>query len=154
MTKQITLKFIKQLREETSVGVMDARKALEESKGNLLKAKEWLSKHAVAKAAKKSDRETPDGLIFSYVHQTGKVASLVKLGCETDFVARTEDFQWLGKEIAMQVASMDPKNPEELLSQEWIRDPKKKIKQLVEEHVAKLGENIKILEITRMTLNG
>lgn len=152
MSKRISIKDIQRIREETGVGVMDARKALEESKGNLLKAKEWLSKHAVAKAAKKSDRETPDGLIFSYVHQTGKVASLVKLGCETDFVARTEDFQWLGKEIAMQVASMDPKNPEELLSQEWIRDPKKKIKQLIEEHVAKLGENIRILDIARMDL--
>lgn len=147
-----TLNTIKQLRQETGVGVMDARKALEESEGNLLKAKEWLSKHAVAKAAKKSDRETPDGLIFSYVHQTGKVASLVKLGCETDFVARTEDFQWLGKEIAMQVASMEPKNPEELLRQKWIRDESKTVVQLVQEHIAKLGENIKVLAFSRMTL--
>lgn len=152
MSKKILLEDIKKLREETSVGVMDARKALEESGGNLAKAREWLSQHAVAKAAKKADRETADGSIFSYVHQTGKIASLVKLGCETDFVARTEDFQWLGREIAMQVASMDPKNSEELLEQDWIRDSKKKIKQLVEEHVAKLGENIKILEIDRMTL--
>lgn len=152
MKKQIPLISIKKLRSETGVGVMDARKALQESGGNLAKAREWLSKHAVAKAAKKADRETSDGSIFSYIHQTGKVASLVKLGCETDFVARTEDFQWLGKEIAMQVASMDPKTSEELLAQEWIRDTKKTIKQLIEEHVAKLGENIKIVEIMRMTL--
>lgn len=152
MNKNISLTSIKKLREETSVGVMDARKALQESGGNLEKAKEWLSKHAVLKAAKKADRETTDGAIFSYVHQTGKIASLVKLGCETDFVARTEDFQWLGKELAMQVASMDPKNIEELLNQEWIRDSKKKMKQLVEEHIAKLGENIKVLAFSRMVL--
>lgn len=143
---------IKKLRAETGVGVMDARKALEESDGDVKKAREWLSKHAVAKAAKKIDRITTEGAIFSYVHQTGKIASLVKLGCETDFVARTEDFQKLGKELAMQVASMSPSDVADLVNQTWIRDPKKTIKNLVDEHIAKVGENIKIIEFGRMEI--
>lgn len=147
---KVTLENIKRIREETGVGVMDARRALTESGGDIKKAKDWLAQHAVVKAASKADRATGDGAVFSYVHQTGKVASLVKLGCETDFVARTNDFKTLGKEISMQVASMNPQNVDELLSQEWIRDPKKTIKQLIEENIAKMGENIKILEIGRI----
>lgn len=143
---------IKKLREETGVGIMDAKRALGEAKGNLKKAREWLSEHAVMKAEKKADRATTDGAIFSYIHQTGKVAALIKLGCETDFVARTEDFQGLGKELAMQIASMDPKDIDALLSQEWIRDSKKTMKQLVHELIAKVGENVKIVEFVRMSL--
>lgn len=146
------LNKIKQLREATGVGVMDARKALTESGGNLKKAKNWLNKNAVIKAAKKTDRATEDGFIFAYVHQTGKVASLIKLGCETDFVARTDNFRALGKEVAMQIASMDPKDIKELLNQPWIRDGGKTIDQLIKEHIAKLGENILILEFVRMKL--
>ncbi|MBI5356088.1 translation elongation factor Ts [Candidatus Collierbacteria bacterium] len=142
---------IKRLREETGVGVMDARKALEESKGDIRKAGEWLKKNAVAKALKKADRTTGDGAIFSYVHQTGKISAMVKLGCETDFVARTDDFQKLGKELTMQIASMKPKNVDELYDQDWIRDNKKKIKQIIDEVIAKVGENIKILEMVRMS---
>lgn len=141
---------IKKLREDTGVGVMDARRALEESGNNMEEAMQWLSAHAVAKAAKKSDRSTKEGVIAVYIHQNGKIGVLVKLGCETDFVARTPDFQQLGKELAMQIASMDPEGIEGLLAQEWIRDPKKTIKNLLEEHVAKVGENIKILDFVRM----
>lgn len=148
----MNLKQLKSLREETGVGVMDARKALAESGGDIKKARDWLTQHAVVKAAKKADRVTADGAIFSYIHQTGKVASMIKLGCETDFVAKTDDFKSLGKEIAMQIASMNPQDIDELLSQEWIRDSQKTIKQLIEENIAKMGENIKILEFGRMTL--
>lgn len=130
---------------------MDARRALEEAKGDMDKAKVWLKDHAVLKAAKKADRQTSEGAIFSYIHQTGRVASMVKLGCETDFVAKTPDFQALGKELAMQVASMNPKDKEKLLKQEWIRDGKKTIKQLIDEVIAKVGENIKIVEMARMS---
>lgn len=147
-----SLDLIKKLREKTGVGIMDARKALEESSGNMEKAMKWLSLHAVVKAAKKADRSTGEGIVTSYIHQTGKIGVLVKLGCETDFVARTPDFQQLGKELAMQVASMDPKNVNELLSQEWIKDASKTVKQLVDEQVAKVGENIKVLEFVRMKL--
>lgn len=149
----IPLTLIKQLREETGVGVMDARRALEESHGDLKNAREWLSTHAIAKAAKKADRSTEEGIVASYVHQTGKIGVLVKLGCETDFVAHTPDFQQLGKEIAMQVASMNPNDTDELLLQEWIRDPKKTVKNLVEAVVAKVGENIRILEFRRISFD-
>lgn len=147
----ISLELIKKLREDTGVGVMDARRALEESGGDIQKAQEWLSVHAISQAAKKADRSTGEGIIASYIHQNGKIGVLVKLGCETDFVGRTPDFQQLGKEIAMQVASMGPQNVDELLAQEWIRDPKKTIKNLIEESVAKVGENIKIIEFVRMS---
>lgn len=143
---------LKQLREETGVGVMDARKALAESKGDINRARVWLADHAAGKATKKAGQIAGDGALFSYVHQTGKVASLVKLGCETDFVARTDDFQALGKELAMQVAAMNPGRTGELLVQQWIRDPQKTVKQLIDEHIAKLGENIKVLEFVRMEI--
>ncbi len=148
---KMTISDIKKLRSETGVGVMDARKALEESDGDIKKAGDWLKKNAVAKALKKADRVTGDGSIFSYIHQTGKIASLIKLGCETDFVARTDDFQKLGKELAMQAASMNPKDIDELCSQDWIRDSKKNIKQLIDEVIVKVGENVKILEMVRMS---
>jgi elongation factor Ts len=77
---------------------------------------------------------------------------MVKLGCETDFVARTDDFQKLGKELAMQVASMKPKDINELYGQDWIRDSKRNIKQLVDEVIAKVGENVKVIELVRMEI--
>lgn len=131
---------------------MDARKALESSSGDISKAKEWLKQHAVLKAAKKADRQTSQGAIFSYVHQTAKVAAMVKLGCETDFVAKTDDFKSLGKEISMQVCSMNPKDADELLTQEWIRDSQKTVTDLINANIAKVGENIKILEFVRMEI--
>lgn len=152
MSKIGSIDQIKKLRQKTGVGVMDARRALEEGGGEMKKAREWLRKQAVTKAAKKSNRSCGDGGIFSYLHQTGKIAAMVKLGCETDFVARTDEFQRLGKEIAMQVASMSPGNVAKLMEQEWIRDAKKTIKQLVEEYIAKLGENIKVVEFVRMAV--
>jgi elongation factor Ts len=147
---KVNLDNIKRIREQTGVGVMDARRALAESGGDMKKAKLWLSDHAVQKAAKKAQRQTSQGAIFGYVHQTGKVAAMVKLGCETDFVAKTDDFKTLGKEIVMQIASMNPANVDVLVNQEWIRDPQKTIKQLIEANIAKMGENIKVLEIGRM----
>ena len=149
---EIKLQDIKKLRSETGVGVMDARRALEESGGDIKKAKNWLSGHAVLKAAKKADRQTSQGAIFCYVHQTGRVAAMVKLGCETDFVAKTSDFQSLGKEIAMQIASMNPANVDELLNQKWIRDSQNTVKQLVQANIAKMGENIRVMEFGRMEI--
>lgn len=146
----IPVDLIKKLREETGVGVMDARQALTEAHGDIVKARVWLSDHAVSRATKKADRQTTEGAIVSYVHQTGKVAVLVKLGCETDFVARTDDFKTLGREIAMQVAAMAPVDISELLAQTWIRDSQKTVEHLIQESIAKLGENVKILEMVRM----
>lgn len=140
---------IKKLREITQAGFSDVKMALEEAAGDIKKAEEILRKKGFEKAAKKSDRETGQGIVESYVHQTGKVGVLVSLLCETDFVARTDEFKHLAHEIAMQVAAMAPKNTEELLKQEYIRDGSKTIETLVKETIAKLGENIKIKEFLR-----
>lgn len=141
----ITVDQIKKLRDETGLGIMDVRKALTESDGNVAKAKEWLEKKGIKRADEKSDRETVAGYVFSYVHFNGKVGSLIKLACETDFVAKTEDFQALGKEIAMQVASMKPESVEELLKQDYLRDTSKTIEAMLKVLSGKTGENIKIV---------
>jgi elongation factor Ts len=143
----ITVDQIKTLREETGAGIMDVRKALTESDGDTKKAKAWLEKKGMKRAAEKSDRTTEAGYVFSYVHFNGKVGSLVKLACETDFVAKTEDFQNLGKEIAMQVASMKPETIEELLKQDFLKDTSKTIEALIKLISGKTGENIKVVSI-------
>jgi len=146
----ITVDQIKTLREETGAGIMDVRKALTESDGDTKKAKAWLEKKGMKRAAEKSDRSTEAGYVFSYVHFNGKVGSLVKLACETDFVAKTEDFQNLGKEIAMQVASMKPENVDELLKQDFLKDTSKTIEALIKLISGKTGENIKIVAIAAL----
>ena len=143
---------IKQLRQQTQAGVMEAKKALEESEADIKKAKAWLIKRGLDKAAKKADRETSEGIIEAYIHPGGKVGALVKLTCETDFVARTEEFKTLARELTMQVASMHPKDVDELLSQDYIRDTGKTVADLVKETIAKVGENIKIAEIKRLSV--
>ncbi len=138
---------IKQLRDETGAGVMNAKKALEESNGDMQKAKEILIKKGIEKAEKKSSREIKAGRVFSYIHGEGRVGALVKIGCETDFVAKNEEFQELGKNVSMQVAAMTPENVDELLEQDYIKDPGKKIKDLVTDVIAKTGENVTIDDI-------
>jgi len=147
---KITLDQIKALREETGAGIMDVRKALTESDGDVKKAKEWLEKKGIKRADEKSDRTTEAGYVFAYVHFNGKVGSLIKIACETDFVAKTEDFQTLGKEIAMQVASMKPENVEELLKQDYLRDSSKTIEGMIKALSGKTGENIKVVAISAM----
>ena len=146
------IKIIKKLREETGAGVMDAKKALEETRGDFKKAKDYLREKGIERAAKKSDREIKAGRIFAYIHANGKVGALVKLGCETDFVAKTDEFEKLGTEIAMQTAAMDPKDVKDLLEQDYIRDPSKKIKDLLTETIAKIGENITLSQVSRVEI--
>lgn len=146
------IKKLKQLREETGVSFSLCKKALEESKNNLDEAKKLLSKWGADKAESKAERQTAAGAIFSYVHHNKKVASLVEINCETDFVSGNKDFQALGQELAMQVASIEAKTVDELLDQEYIRDPSKKISDLVKESVLKFGENIKINRFIRWSL--
>src|ERR1035437_11174917 len=113
------IKLLKQLREETSASIADVKTALEETNGDYKKALGWLKKHGIEKAEKKANRETSQGLVESYTHQNGKVGALVEVLCETDFVARTDEFKNLCHEIAMQIAAMSPKNVETLLQQEY-----------------------------------
>lgn len=105
----MTLDKIKKLREKTGAGVVDAKKALEEADGDEEKATEIIRKKGQAKALKKSDREAKEGVISSYVHSNLKIGAMVKLYCETDFVARNSEFQQLARDIAMHIAAMDPK---------------------------------------------
>ena len=104
----ITAKLIKELRDNTGAGIMDAKKALEESNGDLEKASKVLAEKGLASAEKRIGRATENGVIESYIHTGGRIGSLVELSCETDFVARTEEFIKCAKEIAMQVAAMNP----------------------------------------------
>jgi len=145
----IAINDIKALRENTGAPVMECKKALEEVGGDSKKAKSLLEKWGVARAQKKAGRETVQGQIFSYIHTGGKIGVMVEILCETDFVARNQEFQKLGHEMAMQVSAMDPKDVDQLLSQEYIRDPKTKISDLVNQAIAKLGENIVIKRFER-----
>lgn len=148
----IDLKAIKKLRDATSASIADVRRALDEANGDEKKALEWLKKRASEIAAKKADRETGEGLIEAYIHGAGKVGVLVELLCETDFVAKTDEFKHLAKEVAMQVAAMNPENVDSLLKQEYIRDGSQTIEQLVKGIIGKLGENITVKRFARFEL--
>ena len=156
---EITAKQIKELRDSTGAGIMDAKKALEESEGNVDKAVELLTAKGLASVEKRSGRATENGIVESYIHTGGRIGSIVQLSCETDFVARTDDFTKCAKEIAMQVAAMNPKaiskdddndlsDDEILESQAYIRDASTTVGAVVKELSAKVGENIVIMKIT------
>lgn len=147
----VDVNLIKQLREETGAGIADCREALEETQGNLEKAKDVIRKKGLDKAASKADREVSAGVVETYSHG-GKVGVLVEVLCETDFVAKTDDFKTLAHELALQVASMNPENVEELLKQDYVRDSSQKVEDLIKGAVAKLGENIKVGRISRIAL--
>ncbi|MCL5746680.1 MAG: translation elongation factor Ts [Patescibacteria group bacterium] len=144
--------LLKKLRQETQVSLADCRKALEEMGNNYEKAKEWLGKHGIEKAEKKSERETSQGLIESYIHQSGKVGAMAEVLCETDFVAKTDEFKHFAHEVAMQIAAMNPKDVQSLLKQEYIRDSSKTIENLLKETIAKLGENIVVKKFQRFEI--
>ncbi len=148
----INVEIIKKSRDETGAVILEIRDVLEKTGEDFEKAKEELMKKVASKAAKKSDRIAEDGLVYSYIHSSGKVGSLVLLSCETDFVARTDDFQKLCKEVAMQVCTEDYENVESLLNSDYIRDPSKKISDLVNETIAKVGEKIEIRRFAKFTV--
>jgi len=188
---------IKKLREQTGAGIMDVKNALQEAGGDFEKAQEILRKKGAAIAAKKGTREVKDGIIISYIHAGGKVGVLLKLYCETDFVAKTNEFQILANDIAMHIAAMDPEyvskehipqdvteaekkiyqeqfadanKPDDivnkiiegkldkfaqensLLEQAFVKDQDKTVGGLIEEYIAKLGENIQVGEFVRYEL--
>lgn len=147
----VSLELLKKLRRSTSAGVSDCRQALEDANGDYEKAKKLIMKRGLEKAAKKAGKETSQGIIESYVH-AGRVGVLVELRCETDFVARTDDFKTLAHEIALQVASMNPTNVTELLKSPYIRDEEFTVEALVKQTVAKVGENITVAQFHRIAL--
>lgn len=190
------MELIQKLRAQTGAGIMDVKGALDEAGGDEAKAIDILRKKGAATAAKKAGREAKEGVIMQYIHMN-RIGVLVELNCETDFVARTDDFQTLAKEIAMQVASMNPlfispetipadiiakekeialaqvegDKPAEmkekivegkiakfakenaLLEQKYFRDDSKTIRQLIEEGVGKMGENIQLRRFVRLSLD-
>lgn len=192
---EISAQMVKELRERTGAGMMDCKSALMEANGDMEKAIEILRKKGLAKAAKKAGRETKEGLIISYVHHNGKLGVLVELNCETDFVARTDEFKELGNKIAMHIAAMAPKwvkredVPAEiiekekeiyreqlkdsgkpahviekiiegklesffqencLLEQKYALDQTITIKEMIQQAIAKIGENIQVSRFVRL----
>jgi elongation factor Ts len=145
----INIEDIKKLREETGAGMLEVKKALEDNGGDYSKALTELQGKVASKAAKKADRVTKDGIVASYIHLGGKAGSLVWLACETDFVAKTEDFKKLAQEIALQVCTDDYADVEALVSAEYVRDGSKKISDLINEVTAKVGEKIEIREFKK-----
>jgi elongation factor Ts len=162
---------IKELRGLTGAGIMDCKRALQDAGGDLKEATEILLKKGYAKAEKKAQREAREGLVETYIHTGGRIGALVEINCESDFVARTDDFKNLAHDIAMQVAATDPKymsgddippsddsegelDPVQvcLLSQPFIRDPQKTVQDVIIEVVAKVGENIKVRRFARFEL--
>jgi elongation factor Ts len=143
---------IRKLREKTGVPVVRAKKVLEEVKGNEEKAEKILKKEGFEKAAKRSDRATDQGIIATYTHHNQKVVAMVELFSETDFVARNDLFKELAHNLALQLASMKAENAKELEEQDYIKDPSKKISELVKEVMAKTGENIRIGRVIRVEL--
>ncbi len=143
---------IKELRELTGAGVMDAKKALEETAGDVTKAVEIIRAKGLAKAEGKADREVKSGKVYCYTHGGGVSAAMVEVACETDFVASNEEFTNLCKEVAMQIVSMRPETVEDLLAMPYVRDGTRTIEQLVRELVGKTGENIRVVRFARFKL--
>ncbi len=141
--------LIKKIREETGAGVMRVKTVLEEVNGDEAKALDILKKEGLEKVAKREDRVTGQGKVFSYNHHSNKIVSVVELFSETDFVAKNELFEQLGKDIALQAASM---GSDDMENQDFIKDPSKKIIDLVKEVIAKTGENIKLGRVVRIEL--
>ncbi len=194
---EITAKMVMDLRKSSGVGMMDCKKALKECNGDMEASIKYLREKGMSKAAKKSDRETKEGRIYAYIHGAGNIGAMVELNCETDFVARTDGFIALCKNVAMHVAASNPLaissddldqeviekereiyraralnegKPEKiidkivdgqiakfkrqscLLDQEFIKDPDKTVKDILNEAISQMGENIKIARFSRFSL--
>lgn len=158
---------VKTLRERTGAGIMECRNALEQAGGDADQAAQILRERGMAKAAKKADREAKQGLVEPYIHGGGRIGALVELNCETDFVARNEQFRALAHDIAMQVAATNPRAIQgdgdngaaardeddlPLLDQPFIKDPKRTIADIITEQIATLGENIVVRRFVRYEL--
>lgn len=197
ISMEISASSVRELREKTGAGIMDCKKALAESSGDVELAIDYLRRKGLATAAKKMGRVTAEGLVGAYIHAGGKIGVLVELNCETDFVARTEQFQAMVKDLAMQIAAANPRYlrpedvpPEELdrereiyrqqaidsgkpekvadkivagkierfysevclLEQAFIKDPDRKVGDLLQDTVARLGENIQVRRFVRYHL--
>lgn len=158
----IPAKAVQALRNATGAGVMDVKKALTETKGDEKKAAALLKKRGLLKAAKKTGRDVSEGIIHSYIHGNQRIGVLLELNCETDFVARNQDFIDLANDLCLQIAANNPvcvelakapkgADPAEaaLLAQPFVKDPEQTVEDVVKQAVIKLGENIQIARFTR-----
>jgi len=163
----VDVQLVRTLRDQTGAGIMDCKEALENSDGNLEKAVLALREKGVASAVKRVGRETNEGVIETYLHTGGRVGAMVELGCETDFVARTEEFQKLAHDIAMQVAAMGPVYVSEddieegdarppaqiaLMLQPFIKNSSSSVGEMVKELAGKVGENIRVIRFSRLAV--
>jgi elongation factor Ts len=138
------LELIKEIREQTGAGVVDVKKALDESAGDKEKALDILKKQGLKKADKKANRIAGEGTVVSYIHADGKSGSMVKLLCETDFVAKNDKFKELANDIAMHIVAMNPADSDELYAQAFVKNPEVTVEDLIKENIAAIGENIKV----------
>lgn len=165
----VTTEAVKELRELTGLGVLDCKRALDETNGDVQKAAELLRERGLAVAGKKSERETLQGVVDAYIHSNNKLGAIVELNCETDFVARTEEFRGLAHELAIHIAASQPLyvssdevpadadgSPAEivLLNQPFVKDPGRTVQDVINEAIAKTGENIKVRRFVRFALGG
>lgn len=148
--KMISAEQIKKLRDQTSLSIIECKKALEQAHGDEKKALEILGGQSQKKAAKKAERKVGQGIIESYIHSNGKVGVILQLFCETDFVANNKEFKELSHDLAMHIAAMESQDIDELLKQPFIKNQEKTIKDLINDYIAKLGENIKIGKFIRL----
>ena len=147
----IPIEEIKRLRELTGVGITDAKQALQDANGDFDKALDEMRKKGLTKAEKRGEREARAGLIGGYTHD-GRIGVLVEVNCETDFVAKTDEFKELVKDLSLHIAASEPNDVDELLGQEFVKDPSKSVGDIVKEANAKLGENIVVRRFSRMAL--
>jgi elongation factor Ts len=145
----ITIEQIKKLRDETAISISECKKALEEAQGDFQKAKEILKNWGKDLSGRRAGRGTEQGIIASYIHSNKKIGVLLELGCESDFVAKNNDFQNLAHEICLQITAMIPDDIEALLKQPWVKDGTKTIQELINESIAKTGENIVLKRFSR-----
>ena len=150
----ITAELVKNLREKTGAGMMDCKKALTETDGDMEKAVEYLREKGITKAAKKSDRIAAEGLVLAYVTEDGKVGAAVEVNSETDFVAKNEEFKSFVADVAKQVAVKNPKDVEELLAQTFINDETKTVSEVLTNKIATIGENMSIRRFERFESAG
>jgi len=162
---KIPTEIVKELRDQSGAGVIDCRNALLETEGDKKKALELLKERGCLKAKKKTERVANQGVVEAYIHTGGKIGAIVEVNCETDFVARTKEFKELAHNLAMQIAAMSPEFiskedvPEEvddiepqsacLLLQSYIREPDRTIQDIIDDTIAKVGENIKVNRFSR-----
>jgi elongation factor Ts len=143
---------VKQLREKTGTSMMECKKALEQAKGDEKKALKFLQEKGRSTAMKKSERKAEQGIIEAYIHSNKKIGVLLELKCETDFVARNEEFKELAHELAMHIAGMSSKDEKSLLKELFVKNPEITVKDLIDQKIAKLGENIKVGKFVRYEL--